>query len=240
VELLPLILVVVLFSVVQSIAGVGLLIFGTPTLLLLGYPFESIIAILLPCSIPLSAAQTWHGRTNLGLLKKTFWICVAPCMVVGLGLVVLKILQINITLWVGILLLFSGIVRAFPRARYMLDTMIQRSGGLYLAATGLVHGLTNMGGGLLTIFVASHAKNKLAIRSNIAYAYLTMGILQILTLLVLKPSAFEPINLLLIPLSVVVYFAIGNRVFLKIPEYIYQRFVTLLIFLYGVLLLSCG
>ncbi len=48
---------VLVLAVVQSVFGVGLLVFGTPTLLLLGYPFDQVLAYLLPCSILISALQ---------------------------------------------------------------------------------------------------------------------------------------------------------------------------------------
>ena len=41
---LVLCLVVFVFAVIQSVFGVGLLVFGTPTLLLLGLPFDAVLA----------------------------------------------------------------------------------------------------------------------------------------------------------------------------------------------------
>ena len=48
---------VALLAVVQSVFGVGLLVFGTPTPLLLGLPFLGPCLPLGPCSIVLSAWQ---------------------------------------------------------------------------------------------------------------------------------------------------------------------------------------
>ena len=45
-EIAILYFVIFLFSGVQSIFGVGLLLFGTPTLLLLGYPYADTLWIL--------------------------------------------------------------------------------------------------------------------------------------------------------------------------------------------------
>ena len=41
-------LIISVLSIVQSLFGIGLLVFGTPTLLLMGYPFPNTLAILLP------------------------------------------------------------------------------------------------------------------------------------------------------------------------------------------------
>ena len=53
--------IVALFSTVQSVFGVGLLVFGTPTLLLLGCSFEETIAYLLPSSALISVMQVVDG-----------------------------------------------------------------------------------------------------------------------------------------------------------------------------------
>ena len=50
-------LAVVVTSVIQSIFGVGVLLFGTPILLLLGYEFIYALTILLPISIAINSLQ---------------------------------------------------------------------------------------------------------------------------------------------------------------------------------------
>lgn len=49
--------VIMLFSVIQSIFGMGILVFGTPALLLLGYDFSSVLGLLLPSSVLISFTQ---------------------------------------------------------------------------------------------------------------------------------------------------------------------------------------
>ena len=49
--------IVAALSVIQSIFGMGVLIFGTPTLLLLGYDFITAIGILVPASFTISLLQ---------------------------------------------------------------------------------------------------------------------------------------------------------------------------------------
>ena len=46
-----------LFAILQSIFGIGILFFGTPTLLLLGFPFAETLSVLLPASLAVSAFQ---------------------------------------------------------------------------------------------------------------------------------------------------------------------------------------
>ncbi|WP_244115554.1 hypothetical protein [Burkholderia gladioli] len=54
--------IVALLAVVQSIFGMGVLVFGTPTLLLLGFDFTSVLGLLLPSSMAISAIQVATGR----------------------------------------------------------------------------------------------------------------------------------------------------------------------------------
>ena len=60
-------IVIVFLIVVQSIFGVGLLLFGTPSLLILGYDFANTINILMPVSISISLMQFF--RSNLSEKK---------------------------------------------------------------------------------------------------------------------------------------------------------------------------
>ena len=48
---------IIFFIIIQSVFGVGLLLFGTPSLLILGYDFANTINILMPISITISTLQ---------------------------------------------------------------------------------------------------------------------------------------------------------------------------------------
>ena len=43
--------IIALLAVVQSIFGMGILVFGTPTLLLIGFDFTTVLGLLLPSSM---------------------------------------------------------------------------------------------------------------------------------------------------------------------------------------------
>ena len=58
-------IVVIFFLItIQSIFGVGLLLFGTPSFLLLGYDFANTINILMPVSITISALQFFKSKIS--------------------------------------------------------------------------------------------------------------------------------------------------------------------------------
>jgi len=50
-------LVVIVTPVVQSLFGVGVLLFGTPLLLLPGHDFADVLAVLLPISISINVSD---------------------------------------------------------------------------------------------------------------------------------------------------------------------------------------
>jgi len=55
------IVTIVVFAALQSVFGIGILFFGTPTLILLGYPFVETLAVVLPASIAVSLLQVVQG-----------------------------------------------------------------------------------------------------------------------------------------------------------------------------------
>ena len=60
-HLLEIFLILILIAI-QSIFGVGLLLFGTPSFLLFGYDFANTINILMPVSITISSLQFFKSK----------------------------------------------------------------------------------------------------------------------------------------------------------------------------------
>ena len=83
---------VLVLALVQSVFGVGLLVFGTPALLLLGLPFPEVLAYLLPCSIVISTLQVADGGLSLEPIRRKLLAFTAPAVLLGtfLILIVLK------------------------------------------------------------------------------------------------------------------------------------------------------
>ena len=70
-EIYYLVIIIAVFSVVQSIFGVGLLLFGTPTLLLLEYSYSETLWLLLPCSVTISLIQVVNDYKLIEAKKKS-------------------------------------------------------------------------------------------------------------------------------------------------------------------------
>ena len=74
--------ILTIFSFIQSIFGVGLLLFGTPSLLLIGYEYHEILNILLPASITISFLQVVKSRENIDKSKKVFIFYCLPVLII--------------------------------------------------------------------------------------------------------------------------------------------------------------
>ena len=78
------ILLIGVLIVIQSIFGVGLLLFGTPSFLLLGYDFANTINILMPVSIAISSLQFFKSKIRDTKFIKEYNLYCLPFLIVFL------------------------------------------------------------------------------------------------------------------------------------------------------------
>lgn len=226
------------YAALQAVFGVGLLVFGTPTLLLLGFPFDEVLAYLLPSSIVISAVQIAQGGGSLlNPLRVRFLLLSAPAVLVATFLVLLLGRKLDARPLVGVALLLTTGVRASAALRQTMEGWVRRRLDALLVLLGLVHGATNLGGGLLACIVGSLSRDKHEIRRQIAFCYALMALAQLATLFAARPPAIDLGLCLLLPvLALASYFLIGQRMFRSASAAVYQRALTGLIGAFGILL----
>ena len=178
---LSVVIVILLFSIVQSVIGVGILLFGTPTLLLMGYSYHETLYLILPSSILISFLQT-ASAPRLLADKKYIYVYTLPMILLGLLVVTSFYDSIHIKHIVGAMLLLIGVIRSFPFIRLQLNKFLCKNRIWYHIIMGAVHGVSNMGGGMLVVLMSSVHEKRGAILANIAYVYLLFGLVQIITL----------------------------------------------------------
>ncbi|WP_454868327.1 TSUP family transporter [Pseudomonas farris] len=209
-------IIIAIISVVQSLFGVGLLLFGTPIMLFMGYTFPVALSILLPASLTISVLQLLIdksvGRANL----RSFVFFGLPFLALGLIANLSGLLKLNIEVMVALLLILSSALRLFSGPKRWLSAVFSKHAHVALATTGLLHGLTNMGGSLLSIYCSSAFEEKKLVRQNIALGYACFAATQLLILV--ATGTFEPslTPLYSAAIAALVYLFIGQMLFRRV------------------------
>jgi hypothetical protein len=76
-----------------------------------------------------------------------------------------------------------------------------------------VHGLSNLGGGVLSVVAGAHFHNKDDVRRTIAFCYLCFAAIQLSVLFVFRPEIFEWAHLSTMALAAAVYMTLGQLTF---------------------------
>lgn len=228
--------VVFFYSIVQSVFGMGLLVFGTPSLLLMGLGFTESLGYLLPASIALSTIQIMGRRRPPGLISPNLWYFCVPMICMGLTLSIFASGDFPINRIVGVVLIMSVAGAAVPRFREGLVRAVRRYSWPYHMAMGFIHGLSNMGGSLLSVYATSMSDYKSDTRYVVAYYYLVFSAWQILLLLVAGQLDFS-YNLVTPVISVAVYLVLGKRAFRSASEPAYRSLFMAFMAAYGTALL---
>jgi len=229
-------IIVALASFIQSIFGVGVLLLGTPLLMLLGYNFFQALVVLLPISLLINLFQIikYYSAIDLEFYKKIL-IYTVPFIVIFL--IFINKTKINIGIFIGVLLLLVASKDLSTKANRIVNLLLQYEKS-YLILMGILHGLTNLGGSLLTAIV--HAKNyeKQITRSTIAASYATFATFQLVTLFF---TGFEiDIKLSLITLcmvvGIIIFFTAEKIIYTNIDAKVYRKYFAGFIFLSGLLI----
>lgn len=224
--------IIILLSTLQSIFGVGILIFGTPFLLFLGLEYDEALFRLLPASIGISLSQMIdYRKTKLDFsYRKSFLIICCPMIILSSLFLKSYISLPFIKFFIVAILFFIIILRINNQASAHLQTWFKKNFKFALALMGLIHGISNMGGAILTPMASSIFQNKIRILTAISFDYFFMASFQLLTLFFISNVTFKLEYLFGFIVSIVVRYLIGRKAFNFTQDKFYQNFLTLLIF----------
>ena len=226
-------LVLLILITIQSIFGIGLLLFGTPTFLILGYDFINTLNFLLPISIVISSLQLISFKTQLKKIIFEYNLFCLPFLALFLIIALNFKDDLNFKIYVATILIVSSILTLKKDTFIPLRKIILKYKKFILIFIGSVHGLTNMGGSFLSVLSAStFPNNKALIRYAVAYCYFIMGIFQFLFIVFLFPIQLGYINIFYVLLSALVFSVFGEKLFASLQNYQYQKLITILIFFY--------
>ena len=233
-EIYYLVTIIAVFSIVQSIFGVGLLLFGTPTLLLLEYSYSETLWLLLPCSVTISLIQVVNDYKLIEAKKRAVYL-VIPTLVLGLAFVIIYANGINITRIVGVLLLLIGVIRFSSKLQALLSSTVKKHIQIYYIIIGVVHGISNMGGGPLSILMSTIYSKKEIIRANVAFIYLILAIFQLAVLSIISNTSLKSEVMLLIPISLASYVFTSKFISSKVDDKKYTFILNMMVLVYGML-----
>jgi uncharacterized membrane protein YfcA len=224
-------LLILVLSVVQSLFGVGLLLFGTPIILLMGHEYTEALMYLLPASAALSWSQvkdTAKIKLNGGYRKLFFAICL-PLLACGMLAATYLDIKWEIKLVVTLMLLLAFIIRTSATFRESLQILMRKNLPAALGIMGIIHGLSNMGGSILAPLASSLYKEKNKVLAAVSFDYAFMASVQLLILVFLKGEVLEVKYLIGPFISLSIRYSIGKKVFSSTSEVYYQRFLNGLI-----------
>lgn len=220
-------------SIIQSMLGVGILVIGTPFLLLLGYNYPEFLEVLLPASIITSIItiilqkKKFKEIFDKDLLKNFFLLCL-PAVIFGL-IILPKITEfLNIKILVGSVILVTIIVKNFNKITIKSSNLLLRK--FFIFFTGFFHGITNSGGTLISIFFSTINKDfRLESRYQISFFYFLLAFFQYITFKILynfKGISLQTISIILI---ICVFGAmVGNQTIKRFKNNILIFFVDFL------------
>ena len=231
------IIVIFFTSIIQSVFGTGVLLFGTPILLLIGYTFENTLAILLPTSILINLFQIKDNYKNIDkkFYKNLILFCL-PLIIITLYIANLNLFKANI--FIGIFLIIISTQIYLDSIKKILKYLLTHE-PQYLIIMGVLHGLTNLGGTLLSGAILSKDLSKNSKRVTIAISYFSMALIQVATLILLiNPGIFiNKIYPLYSVLGLAIFFIVEKYFYPSVNEKMYYKYSNVFLFTIGVLLI---
>ncbi|MCK5110905.1 MAG: hypothetical protein KAQ94_05240 [Arcobacteraceae bacterium] len=231
------ILVVIVTSAIQSLFGVGVILFGTPMLLLVNYPFLETLLILLPISVAINFLQITKDYKEIDFnLYKNIILFTVPFII--LFLLLASEINVNLNLPIGLFLIFIAIKGYIKILKTWFKVLLSYNKIFYIGM-GITHGITNLGGALLTAKISTTRLNKYQKRVTTAIVYMTFAIFQIVTILFLNVK-YQFSNYIYIIIGLTTYLVINKLFFNKIQDYNYDKLFSLFLLFSGSLLVSKG
>lgn len=232
--------IIFILVTIQSIIGVGILVIGTPILLLLQFNIIEILSILLPISIITSFLNFLYMKykkrrikfnIDKNLKKKFIFICVPSIFI---GLVILKSFEtlINFKYLVSFVIISSILLTNFLKKKIITSKLKT----IFLILVGLVHGVTNSGGTLLSILL-SYSSEKNYSRYNITFFYFFLALFQYVIFLVIFNNHLVFEYNIIILILILLGFIVGNILFKLFNDNFFKILIKFLAILASVFLI---
>lgn len=139
--------------------------------------------------------------------------------------------DLNVSLLIGFILIIIALKDYSKFIKKYLNKLLFYNRSFFIVM-GVIHGMTNLGGSLLTAKVFSTNLNKLQKRSTVAISYMSFAFFQILTIFILDYK-FNIDNLYYIFVGLSTYLIINKLVFKRISNKKYDKLFAIFLFFSG-------
>ena len=203
-------------------------------MLILGKDFQTTLTILLPASIFINFLQI---RNNLKSIDIAFYKnLILFCLpMVFLALYLAFSIHLNTNFVIGIFLIVVSLKSLVKPIDMIIDWTLSFE-KLYLTIMGILHGLTNLGGSLLSGIVLNKELSKDNKRATIAASYCSMACIQIVTIFtVLGYNKFLNIKNFIYWISAPLIFLITEQyIYHAVDEKLFKKISGVFLFLVGI------
>jgi hypothetical protein len=204
----------------------------------LGYSFVDALGIVLPISIAVSLLQVikHNDYVDTDFFKKVLRYSI-PIVIVFL--VLITSIKVNISFIMGIFLLLVAIKSFSQTIENALKSIVKYE-RLYLVMTGFVHGISNLGGSLLTVMIYSKGYPKDAMRVTAAACYFTLAAFQLLTLVLMQTEFTIPyaVKANLVQVGIFTFLIVEEVLYAHIDNEKYNRIFAVFLFAAGIALIA--
>ena len=236
-EAIPEFIIIALLVVFQSVFGIGLLLFGTPAFLLIGYDFESTLVLLLPISIVTSLLQTIYQKNFIKHVTYEFNLFCLPFLFLFLVIAINFVGILDIRIFVSTFLIISSIFALNKSKIIRLEKHVLNYRKIYLIFIGSIHGFTNMGGGFLSLFSRLiNSEDKLLTRGYISYGYFVMGVTQYATILFIGLNDIDVRQFYYLFFPLVLFFP-SQKIFHRIDNQLFMKIINYIALVFGIIVL---
>ena len=205
-----------LCTLVQSFFGVGILVFGTPVLLSMGYGYLEVLGILCPSSLGVSLVQIIMRR-GAKFPKPSVVFQSISGVVIGATLLSMFPVPIFIYVITAIVMFFAGILRLSGELQRAVVKALEFKTPYFYFVNAVFHGFSNLGGVLLVFKNSIVTTDKNQKLMNTAFIYALYVIFQIIVLSISGNASLFFAGASIVPFSILLSIFLSRRSFSLLP-----------------------
>ena len=198
---LEIILTLFICTFVQSIFGVGILVFGTPILLTLDYEYFDVLGILCPTSLGVSLVQILKAQKISALNLKINILSIVGVFA-GFALLIIFAVPTSIYAIVAATMFLACLLRFKANLQAKVSNLLHSFNVTFYVANSIFHGFSNMGGILLVLKHNLDPNQQTQALSNTAVMYFIYVACQVVVLLNFGDTSTFFLGVLMAPLVI--------------------------------------